>query len=380
MKDGICGLGIIGCGTFSDAYLSTLGPVFKNTAPLACADLNGEAAKKAAEKWNIPKICTSDEMFEDPDIDIVLILTNPASHYPLTVAALNHGKNVYCEKPLADSFEKAKEITALAKEKNLFVGAAPDTFLTSEFQTVRRLISEGRVGSVTGFTANFFSPGPEYWHPNASFLFKKGGGPVLDIAPYYLTVLVSLLGPVKRLYCFANRAFDERCVNGGPCPVDVFTNYSGVLEFSSGAVGNINMSYDRWKTDLPALEIYGTDGVVYAPDPNTMMGPVRYLNAGKFREAVGAQPDIGAKLAMIYSPMSDGLFEDIETVAPRGGNIRGAGVSDMADAIMNGKSPKVSAELCLHVTEAINAFDVCLQTGRPYEMTTSCEVPDALIF
>lgn len=379
MKDGICGIGVIGCGTFSDAYLSTLGPVFKNTAPVSCADLNEDAAKAAAKKWNIPKVYSSGEMFEDPDVDIVLILTNPASHYPLTMEALRHGKNVYCEKPLADSFEKAAEITALAAEKGLFVGAAPDTFLTSEFQTVRKLISDGRLGKVTGVTANFYSPGPEYWHPNASFLFKKGGGPVLDIAPYYLTVLVSLLGPIESLFCMANSAFEIRTVNGAECGVDVFTNYSGVLKFASGAVGNINMSYDRWKTTLPGLEIFGTEGVVYAPDPNTMMGPIRYLNAEKFKAAVAGQADIGGKLAMIYSPMSDALFEEIETIAPRGGNIRGAGVADMADAIMNGGGPRVSAELCLHITEAINAFNISAESGKEYVMTTRCSIPEALL-
>lgn len=379
MKDGICGIGVIGCGTFSDAYLSTLGPKFKNCTPVSCADLNEDAAKNAAAKWNIPKICTSEEMFEDPDVDIVLILTNPASHYPLTMDALRHGKNVYCEKPLADSFEKAAEITALAAEKGLFVGAAPDTFLTSEFQTVRKLIADGRLGRITGATANFYSPGPEYWHPNASFLFKKGGGPVLDIAPYYLTVLVSLLGPIEGLYCVANKAFNTRIVNGGDCGVDVFTNYCGVLKFASGAVGNINMTYDRWKTMLPGLEIYGTEGVVYAPDPNTMMGPIRYLNAEKFKAAVAGQGDIGGKLAMIYSPMSDALFEEVETIAPRGGNIRGAGVSDMADAIINNTKPRVSAELCLHITEAINAFDISAGNGAEYQMTTACGIPEALL-
>lgn len=374
-----CGLGVIGCGTFSDAYLGTLGPVFKNVHPVACADLNAEAAGAAAEKWSIPKICTSEELMSDPEVDIVLILTNPSSHYALTMEALRHGKHVYCEKPLADSFEKAEELVAFAKEQGLYVGAAPDTFLTSEFQTVRKLIDSGKLGTVTSVTANFTSPGPDLWHPNASFLYKAGGGPVLDIAPYYLTVLVSLLGPLESLFCYSNRAFETRLVNGADCTVDVPTNYCGVLRFASGAVGNINMTYDRWRSRLPGLELYGTGGVVFAPDPNTMMGPIRFLDAERFKEEVRSKDNIGAKLTAIYSPETDKLLEDAEPVFPRAGNIRGAGVSDMADAILKGGKPRVSAELCLHITEAINAFNESAQTGLPYKMTTSCDIPEALL-
>ena len=379
MTDKVCGLGVIGCGTFSDAYLSTLGPVYKNVRPVSCADLNEDAAQRAAEKWNIPKVYSSEEMFADPDVDIVLILTNPGSHYSLTMSALKAGKHVYCEKPLATSLELASEIVSFAAERGLYVGSAPDTFLSSEFQTVRKLIDGGEIGNVINVTANYVGPGADLWHPNASFLYKKGGGPVLDMAPYFLTTLVSVLGPIDSLFCYANRGFDRRMIHGEMCDVDVFTNYCGVLKFASGIIGNINMSYDEWKSDLPGLEFYGTEGVIFAPDPNTMMGPIRLLKAKDFTAEVESKNAVYEKLETIYGPDSFGLFREIETVEPRFGNQRGIGVSDMADAIAEGRKARVSADVCLHITEAINAFNVCAETGLPYKMTTACERPEARV-
>ena len=167
-------------------------------------------------------------------------------------------------------------------------------------------------------------------------------------------------------------------LKGADVDVDVMTNYCGVLQFAGGAVGNINMSYDLWKSDLPGLEIYGTEGVIIAPDPNTMMGPVKLLKAAEFKAAVEAKEIIPQKLEAIYGPESFGLFREIETIAPRRGNERGSGVSDMASAIAEGRKPRVSAALCRHITEAINAFNVCVETGKPYRMTTSCQRPEAL--
>lgn len=319
MTDKICGLGVISCGTFCDAYLRNLDPVYKNVRPVGYAGLNTEAAKAAAERWNIPKVYTTDEMLADPEVDIVMILTNPGSHYSLTMQALKAGKHVYCEKPLATSLEQAHEIVTFAQEQGLCVGSAPDTFLSPEFQTVRKLIDDGEIGKVISVTANYVGPGADLWHPNPGFLYKKGGGPVLDMAPYFLTTLVSILGPIEQLFCFANRGFDVRQIHGTDVDVEVMTNYCGVLQFAGGAVGNINMSYDQWKSDLPGLEIYGSEGVIIAPDPNTMMGPVKLLKASAFKAAVEAKEIIPQKLEAIYGPESFGLFREIETIAPPGG-------------------------------------------------------------
>ena len=380
MKNNVCGLGVIGTGTYCDHYLRNLGPVYKNVRPVGCADLNAEAAKAAAERWNIPKVYTSDEMFADPEVDIVLILTNPASHYSLTMAALKAGKHVYCEKPLCTSLEQANEIVEFAADKGLFVGAAPDTFLSPEFQTVRKVIDEGALGKVVHVTANYVGPGADLWHPNAGFLYKKGGGPALDMGPYFMTTLVSILGPLESVFAFANRGWDVRDIHGQPVDVEVSTNYGAVLKFASGTVGNINLTYDVWKSDLPAMEMYGTDGVLICPNPNTMSGPIKLLKADEFKAFVNGKEGMIPRLGAIYGPPSFELFREIDTVAPRIGNERGLGVTDMAEAILTGKKPRVSADLCRHVTEAINAFDVSAETGVPYQMTTTFEQPEAMHF
>ena len=381
MEERVLGYGVIGTGVYCDHYFGTLGPVFGNLRPVGCADLNTEAARAAAARWNVPKVYTTEEMLRDPEVDIVIILTNPASHYSLTMAALKAGKHVYCEKPLAASLEEANEIVEFAARQGLFVGAAPDTFLTPEFQTVRRLLDEGAIGKVIGVTANYVGPGADLWHPNAGYLYKKGVGPALDMGPYFLTSLVTLLGPIESLFAYANRGWDVRRIWEKDVEVEVSTNYCGVLKFRSGAIGNINLTYDEWKSSLPGLEIYGTEGVLFAPDPNAMMGPIKLLKAEDFKNLVNSKGDnVGARLAAIYGPETMGLFTEIETVAPRVGNQRGAGVSDMARAIVEGRKPRVSAELCRHVTEGINAFDVSVRTGEAYHMTTTFEMPEALEF
>lgn len=380
MEEKVLGFGVIGTGTYCDHYLRNLGPVYKNVRPVGCADLNTEAARAAAERWNIPKVYTSDEMMADPEVDIVLILTNPASHYSLTMQALKAGKHVYCEKPLATSLEQANEIVEFAEKQGLFVGAAPDTFLSPEFQTVRKLIDEGAIGKVINVTANYVGPGADLWHPNAGFLYKQGGGPALDMGPYFLTTLVSLLGPLDSLFCYANRGWDVRNIHGKDVDVDVMTNYCAVLKFANGTIGNINLTYDEWKSDLPGMELYGTDGVIIAPDPNTMMGPIRLLKAQEFKTVVNGKASLPEKLEAIYGPETFGLFREIETVAPRIGNERGAGLADMAKAIVDGCTPRVSAALCRHVTEAINAFNVCIETGMPYRMTTSFVTPEPMVW
>ncbi len=380
MEERVLGFGVIGTGTYCDHYLRNLGPVYKNVRPVGCSDLNTEAAKAAAARWNIPKVYTTEEMMADPEVDIVLILTNPGSHYMLTMQALKAGKHVYCEKPLATSLEQANEIVEFAAEKGLFVGSAPDTFLSPEFQTVRKLIDEGAIGKVINVTANYVGPGADLWHPNAGFLYKQGGGPALDMGPYFLTTLVSMLGPIDSIFCYANRGWDVRDIHGQGVDVEVMTNYCAVVKFASGTVGNVNLTYDEWKSALPGMELYGTEGVIIAPDPNTMMGPIKLLKADEFKALVNGKTDMGGKLAAIYGPESNGLFNEIDTVAPRIGNERGAGLADMAKAIVEGRSPRVSADLCRHVTEAINAFNVCVETGMPYKMTTSFEKPAAMKF
>lgn len=371
------GVGVIGCGQFCDAYLSTIGSVFKSVKAVACADLDMARAQEVADRYGI-RACTTDEIMAAEDVDIVLILTTAASHYQLTMQALKQGKNVYSEKPMALSLDEADDIVSLAKERGLKVAVAPDTFLTAEMRTVRKVVDDGVVGNIFGCTANFVTPGADMWHPRPDSLYKNGGGPVLDMGAYFITNLISLFGPVEQVFCYANKGFDVRQLKDHDCAVDVPTNYCGVLKFCSGAVGNINMSFDIWRSRQPRLEIYGTEGVIFAPDPNTMDGKVEVFRAKKFKDYVNATDVFQERIARVYGPSAMELLEEAEYVAPRCGNQRGAGVEDLAKAIMSGGEARNGAEFSRHVTEILNAFNVSLNTGAPYTMKTTCERPAAV--
>ena len=376
MEEKVLGFGIIGCGNFCEAYLSTLGVKYKNVRPVCCSDLVKERAEKVAAEHSI-RACTTEEMLLDPEVDIVLILTTPQSHYPLSKMALNAGKHVYCEKPMTMTVEEANEIVALANEKGLYVGNAPDTFLDGGLQTCRKLIDEGAIGDIIGVTANFVGPGHELWHPHPDFYYQAGGGPVMDMAPYYLTALVSLVGPIEQMCCYGMRGFEERQIQDHTIKPEVLTNYCGILKFRNGAIGNMNMSFDILKSMQPRIEIYGTKGVIYPPDPNSLFGPVRLLRTENFKEEVLNHPPM-ERVRVLYWPESIKYFEIIPPVFPSAGMERGRGVSDMADAIVNKRKARAGADLSRHVTEALAAFNICVETGKPYVMQTTCERPEPL--
>ncbi|MCQ2558311.1 MAG: Gfo/Idh/MocA family oxidoreductase [Oscillospiraceae bacterium] len=380
MSKTVLGAGIIGCGTFCNAYLATLGPVYKNTKVVACSDIDVEKAYETAKKWNIPHPCTTEELLADPEVDYVIIVTGPGSHYPLTMQALKAGKHVYCEKPMCITLEQANEIVEYAEAHNLYVTNAPDTFLDASMQTVRKVIDNGKIGKPLNITMNFVGPGHEMWHPNPEFYYKKGGGPVLDMAPYYLTAAVSVLGPIDEIYCYSNRAFSQRWIYDHNTDVEVDTDYVAILKFKNGVIGNINVSFDGVRYHLPGMEITGTEGTVYCPDPNTLEGDIKVLNRAKLVDKV-RDDKMGPR--WMYSDEAFTLAEDIETLKspiPTGHNHRGMGAADMADCIINGKKPRCSMQMARHVTEAILAFDKCVKSGMPYRMTTTCDLPDPMEF
>ena len=376
MEDKILGIGLIGCGNFCGAYLRTLGIKYKNVRFVCCSDLVTERAEKVAQDYNI-RACTTEELLADPEVDIVLILTTPGSHYPLSMRALNAGKHVYCEKPMALNVEQANEIVALAESKGLYVGNAPDTFLDGGFQTCRKLIDEGAIGDIIGVTANFVGPGHELWHPHPDFYYQVGGGPILDMAPYFITALVSLVGPIEQMCCYGMKSFEERQIQDHVQKAEVLTNYCGIMKFRNGAIGNINMSFDIWKSTQPRLEIYGTEGVIFAPDPNTLEGDVLLLRAEHFKEELLKLPRFSI-VKMLYSPEALKYFEKVDLVIPSPGNERGLGVSDMADAIVHGRKARAGADLSRHVSEALAAFNICSETCQPYVMQSTCEKPEPL--
>ncbi len=370
------GIGIIGCGTIADVYLTNLTQHFENVEVLAVADMFVEKAAQAAEKFGVPKACSVEELLEIPEITIVLDLTIPAAHYSVNRQILEAGKHVYCEKPLALKYEEAAELVALAAEKKLVCVSAPDTFLGAGIQQSRAVIDSGRIGRPVAFTANMTCPGHELWHPNPAFYYRQGGGPMFDMGPYYMTALIYLLGPVKRISCFTVAGRPVRNILGTMTETEVPTTYTGIMEFVCGAVGTVTMSFDTWKTSLPGMEIYGTEGSVTVPDPNGFRGPVSLYDGNKLRGIVEAvdQPHPAKLITMVtqQSTCEEEVPMEFPEIPDPRGNMRGLGVADLAQALADGRAPRLSPEISLHVVEALNAFEESAKSGLVYEMKSTC--------
>jgi len=279
-------IGFVGCGDISGIYLKNITNLFKELEIAGVCDLIPERSEKAAKEYGISKIYKDmHELFADPEIDIVLNLTRPYEHYDVSIAALNAGKHLYTEKPLGASYDEAKKIMALADEKKLYVGGAPDTFLGAGLQTCRKVIDSGEIGNVFGASAYMVCRGHESWHPDPEFYYKYGGGPMLDMGPYYLTALVSLLGAVKTVTGMTKISLAERQItshpkNGTVIKVDVPTYVTGIMNFQNGIIGTIFTTFDVHTAQVPRIEIYGSEGTLCVPDPNYFEGPVRLFTGG----------------------------------------------------------------------------------------------------
>jgi predicted dehydrogenase len=350
-------VGVIGCGAISNAYFKGM-KAFGILEPVACADINMEAAKAKAEEYEI-KAVTVDELLADPEIEIVLNLTIPAAHAEVSLKILEAGKHVHCEKPLAVNREDGKKVIETAKAKGLMVGCAPDTFLGAGHQTSRKLIEDGWVGKPIAGTAFMMGHGPEGWHPNPGFYYLQGGGPMFDMGPYYLTALVNMLGPVKKVSAITSKAFKERKATckehfGEMLPVKVPTHYAGTLEFACGAVITVVMSFDVWRHTNHNIEIHGTEGSLQVPDPNGFGGSVKV-----FRPESQEWKEVG---------FSHGYSE----------NMRGIGVADMAYAIKSGRKNRCNGDLAYHVLDVMTCFEEASNAGACVEVSSSCDQPTAL--
>lgn len=351
-------VGVIGCGNISPIYFENV-PGFKELEIAACADLDESRARERADRYGIPKACGVDELLADPEIDIVLNLTIPKAHADIHLRALIAGKHTYGEKPLALDVEDGERILTLAREKGLAVGSAPDTFLGGALQTCRKLIDDGWIGEPIGATAFMMSEGPESWHPNPGFLYQKGAGPLFDMGPYYLTALVHLLGPVRRVTGSTRITYPERTVTndisyGEQIKVETPTYSAGILEFHSGAVCSMITSFDVWGSKLPHIEIYGSRGTLIAPDPNDFGGPILVKRHD--------WPD----------------FKEIPMLYGFTGNHRGIGLMDMASGIAYGRPHRANGELALHVLETMHGFDISSREGKHYDVKNACAKPEPL--
>lgn len=347
------GIGIVGCGLISLDYALGL-KKYPFLKLLACTDRDESRAKKLAEDYDIPRVYSFDDMLADPQIELIVNLTPPLSHVPVSTAVVQAGKHVYCEKPFARTLKEAVELVNLAQRMGVRVGAAPDMFLGAGIQTCRSLIRDRNViGSPVAATAFYANHGHETWHPRPEFFYQDGGGPLFDMGPYYITVLVTLLGSVKRVGGSGQAAFKERVITNNPerqgerIPVEIPTHMTGFLEFADNVVATMIMSFDVWDHHLPVLEIYGTTGSIAVPKPTTFEGPIR------LRTFDG--PD----------------WQAVPLEFPRGLN-RGIGVADMAFSIMQNEPHRSTDELALHVTEVMEAFQTSCRTGKVVDLRTTC--------
>lgn len=374
-------IGIIGCGVISHTYISDIKSMFPWLEIVACSATTVEKAKKVAIQYGIPKPCSTDDLLKDPEVEIVINLTTPAVHTEINRKVLQAGKHLYCEKPFALSLKEADEILSMAKDKGLLVGGAPETFLGTGLQTCRKVIDEGWIGRPVMVTANMTNYGMETWHASPEFYYKKGAGPMLDMGPYYLTALITLLGPIARTACFSSTGSPTRTIYSKPLrgktiKVEVPTSYTGIIQFQSGVHANMNMSFDIWHSTLPKLEIYGTEGTLIVPDPNMFGGIIKIFRKEKILDSLNQ--NFYSNKERLNSTEYEDLQEIPQIYEEPLKYMRGLGVLDMAFALVHGRKHRTSEELLYHVTEALLSFDEAAGTNRIYEMTSTCVRPEPL--
>lgn len=372
----VCKVGILGCGNISSTYVSDIQRFYKDLQIVACANRSPEKARTLAEQFGIPKAYTPEELLQDPEVELVINLTPPQSHVQLNKQILAAGKHLFSEKPFAPTLEEAKDVAALAKGKGLLAACAPDTFLSSGLQSMRFYLDAGLIGKPFFVTANMTTFGVETWHPDPTAFYKKGAGPIMDMAPYYLSAIVSLLGPIESIAALSAQPSDTRLVYAGSLagsriPVETPTHYTAILKLCSGVVVNLNMSFDIYKSNLPMLEIYGDGGTLAYPDPNFGGGTPKVYRKEQYLETVWQDnPE---------SRVRKEAFRDLPELYPRVKDYsRGIGVLDLAKAIKEGRSPRAGMDLVLHVTEAMEALVASANTGIFYRMTTTCSRPEAI--
>lgn len=351
-------LGIVGCGRVSGVYLQCP-QRYPGLEVVACASRDLGRAQARATEFKIPVACSIRELIDRPDIDIVVNISPPLAHTEVAIAALNAGKHVYNEKPIAVTTDDAKRVLDLAQQKGLRVGVAPDTFLGGGIQTCRKLIEEGAIGQPVAATAFFTSAGPEYRHPDPEFFYQRGGGPLFDMGPYYLTALIALLGPIRRVCGSARITFPTREIysepkRGSKIHVDVPTHISATIDFHSGPMATLVTSFDVRAAELPRIEIYGSTGTLSVPNPNTFGGPVKLWTAETqaWREV---------SLAFGYTE-----------------NCRGLGIAELADAIAHNRSHLANGELGLHVLDVMEQILESSKVETHRHISTKCNRPMSL--
>jgi predicted dehydrogenase len=346
--------GIVGCGCISQRYIEA-SKTFGILDVVACTDLDMGLAKEKAKENDLVAM-SFDDMMADKEVQLILNLTPPKAHADVSCTALKAGKHVHSEKPLAVTREDGKRIIQTAREAGKRVTCAPDTFLGAGHQTARKVIDDGGIGRPIAGAAMFMGHGPERWHRNPAFFYDLGGGPMFDLGPYYVTALIHLLGPVKRVTAFTGKGFDERIAGhedrkGERIPVKIPTHVAGSAEFMNGALVTVVTSFDVWGHHHPPIEIYGTEGSLRVPDPNGFGGPVKRLAAGEKE------------------------WEDVPLSYDYAENMRSIGAADLAHALQNGHDARCDVAMAYHVLDVMHAFGDSAASGRHVEIKSTCKQP-----
>lgn len=361
-------VGVMGCGNISTTYFK-FAPLFKGLKITACADLNPDMAKARAAEYSV-KAMKPAELLASSDIDVILNLTIPDAHFGVSLAAVKAGKHVYSEKPLVLSIKDGMALKKAADAKKVRVGCAPDTFLGGAHQRARKAIDDGDVGKITSGTAHVMGFGMEHWHPNPDFFFNPGGGPILDMGPYYIANLINLIGPVTRVGALTSMAQKTRTISSQPragekLKVKTPTNVQALLQFANGATITLVASWDVWAHRMSNMELYGTEGALYLPDPNFFGG-----------EVLATKRNGDAKPL----PSWDHPFGDNNQEHPHGmvANYRTAGLADMSAAIAGNRDTRCSLDRTLHGVEVMTSILKSGETGKFIDMKTTCTRPKAL--
>jgi predicted dehydrogenase len=355
-------VGVVGCGTISDAYIGNM-QASPHLEVLACGDQPPDRARECARRFGIPRTGTTAEVLADPDVQLVVNLTVPALHFEINLGALRAGKHVWSEKPLTVSRAEGEQLLHEAAERGLEIGCAPDTVLGAGLQTCRHLVDRGLIGRPLTASAMFMTAGPETWHHHPTFFYQAGGGPLFDVGPYYLTALVNLLGPVASVTAAGRVLFPRRTIQTGPrqgqtIEVRTDTYVGGVLEFQEGAIATLVTAFGVWGGEAPPAQVFGGEGVLSLPDPNTFGGPVRVRLHGD---------DLGWREVPLAYHHTDGCRD-----------CRGLGVAEMAVAIGSGERPRASGEVAYHVLDVMHAMADSAREGRHIEVESTFGRPPPL--
>ena len=353
-------VGIVGCGMIAGDYYKACGES-KWLNPMACADLVQSRAEAGCiafkdNGWGEPSVCSYDEMLANKDIELIFNITTPKAHHPLTLAALNAGKHVYLEKPIAVTREQGQELLAAAKANNVRIGCAPDTWLGCGNQTARAVLDSGIIGEPTAASFFFVGGGPDGYHQDPEFFYQAGGGPMFDVGVYSVSHAVNLLGAVKRVSAFTKKTWTERTIlsekkKGQKMKVEVPTHVSANLEFANGTIATFMTSFDvRGTHSLPLMEIYCTEGSLFLPDPN----------------GFGGQVTVHVK---------DGEKKVVEHTHGHSKGVRGVGAADLVAAVRNGRDTRASGEVAYHVLDiGLSLYDSA-DTGSAVELASTMDRP-----